>query len=258
LARLRSLIEGLFGVYLFRAKYFPRGVKRDHDIKEALPKFRADVVFDVGANIGQSARAYLIYFAGAQIFCFEPVGSTFFELRENMKGHSQVHCYRLALGASRGEGDMVLSGASVMFHMAGPPQPSAPPEAGELERVDIQALDDFCRDSDIKSISYLKIDTEGYDLEVLKGAQTMLREQRIDLVEVEAGMYPGDTRHVPFEKLKEYLEQQEYFVFALYEQMYEWSMNMANLRRINPVFVSRRVLEENREASSNSHATMKI
>ena len=250
--KIKTLIEKISGFYLFRAKYFPRGVKLQHDIKQHLPRFRAEVVFDVGANVGQSAKKYLMWFAGAQIFCFEPVEASFFELREKLKNHRQVHCHHLALGASDSTGNMVHRGSSDMFFLAKTEKESSQYKPDELEKVEIQTLDHFCRDHGINKISYLKIDTEGNDLEVLKGAENMLQEQRIDLVEVEAGMHPGNTRHVPFEVLKKHLEQRQYFVFALYEQMYEWSENAPHLRRTNPVFISRRAIEANKK-TNNRH-----
>lgn len=244
--RIRALVERLSGFYVLRAEYFPRGVKLQHDIEQHLPQLRTEVVFDVGANVGQSARKYLAWFAGAQIFCFEPVEATYLELRERLKSHRQVHCYHLALGASDSTGNMVHRGSSDMFFLAKTGKESQY-QPDELEEVQILTLDHFCRDHAIQKISYLKIDTEGNDLEVLKGADGMLKENRIDLVEVEAGMHPGNTRHVPFEVLKKHLEQRQYFVFALYEQMEEWSEDAPHLRRTNPVFVSRRAIEANKK-----------
>ena len=189
---------------------------------------------------------------GERGICFEPVEASFFELREKLKNHRQVHCHHLALGASDSTGNMVHRGSSDMFFLAKTEKESSQYKPDELEKVEIQTLDHFCRDHGINKISYLKIDTEGNDLEVLKGAENMLQEQRIDLVEVEAGMHPGNTRHVPFEVLKKHLEQRQYFVFALYEQMYEWSENAPHLRRTNPVFISRRAIEANKK-TNNRH-----
>lgn len=167
-------MERAANVRIYRT--LPRGVDVAHDIARAFPRYRVDVVLDVGANVGQSARRYL--------GCF----------------------------------------------------PEAP------EAVDIVTLDEFCASSRIERVSYLKIDTEGGDLEVLRGGERMLKGQRIDLVEVEAGMNAGNKRHVPFEALKGYLEARDYLLFAIYEQMHEWITGEPHLRRTNPAFVSRRMI----------------
>jgi hypothetical protein len=51
--------------------------------------------------------------------------------------------------------------------------------------VDVIDLDTFSRDHDISIIHLLKIDTEGHELEVLKGAANMLRENRIRAIQFE-------------------------------------------------------------------------
>jgi hypothetical protein len=94
---------------------------------------------------------------------------------------------------------------------------------GERVLVDVTTLDEFCAVQAVERIDILKIDTEGLDLDVLRGARQLLAEQRIGIVEVEAGMHGGNTRHVPFEVLKAYLEA-------------------------NPAFVSQRLIERNRGA----------
>jgi hypothetical protein len=80
----------------------------------------------------------------------------------------------------------------------------------------------------------------------------MLNEQRIDLVEVEAGMNAGNKRHVPFEALKGYLESKSYLLFGIYHQVREWPTNEPHLRRTNPVFISRRMIETNRRRTETS------
>jgi len=243
--KIKKLVENLFGIDIFWASNLPLGTKLFHDIKHRLPQFRADIIFDIGANVGQSTRKYLLWFSVAQIFCFEPIELTFNKLQENLREHSNVYCFKLALGGSNSRGDMVLHGPSERSFLVRTPEELSQYSQEKLEKVEIQTLDDFCKNSDIKNISYLKIDTEGNDLEVLKGAQGLLSEQRIDIVEVEAGMNPENTRHVPFAELTKYLEQRNYFLFGIYEQMHEWPTNAPHLRRTNPVFISKRVREAN-------------
>ncbi len=57
---LRRLFERLTGTHIFRN--LPRGVDRFADIRHYLPNVRIATVFDVGANVGQSARSYVANF----------------------------------------------------------------------------------------------------------------------------------------------------------------------------------------------------
>ena len=48
-----------------------------YDVAGSLPNYRFDVLFDVGANVGQSAIAYRKAFPNAAIYGFEPIGASF-------------------------------------------------------------------------------------------------------------------------------------------------------------------------------------
>jgi len=89
-------------------------------------------------------------------------------------------------------------------------------------------------------------------MEVLKGAVNMLTWQKIDLVQVEAGMNPRNRRHVPFESLKAFLESYEYFIFGIYEQVHEWPTGEPHLRRTDTIFISQRLIEMNRKSTGPS------
>ena len=137
---------------------------------------------------------------------------------------------------------MALQGSSDMFFLLGQSKESPINKDVPTESVDIVTLDEFCRTKRIDHINYLKIDTEGGDLEVLKGAVGMLTEQRIDLVQVEAGMNPTNSRHVSLESLKAFMESHMYFLFGVYEQENEWLTREPHLRRTNPVFISQQMI----------------
>lgn len=244
--KVKKIVEQLTNTHIYRV--LPHGIDLIEDITNTLPMYRVDIVFDVGANVGQSAHIYLARFPSSHIYCFEPVEDTFRKLQENLKGNERVDCYQLALGSSKRRGKMVMQGISKMFFLSDQSKESSMSDDVRTQSVEIVTLDEFCRIKRIDQINYLKIDTEGGDLDVLKGSASMLTEQRIDLVEVEAGMNPSNKRHVPFEILKEFLESHGYFLFGIYEQVTEWPTIEPHLRRTNPLFISHHMVEMNRKA----------
>jgi FkbM family methyltransferase len=253
--RLKNVVEKVTSTHIY--KDLPRGVDLFEDVKNDLPTFQADIVFDVGAHAGQSARKFLYCFPTSQIYCFEPAGRTFRQLQENLKGIERVHEFQLALGESKGKGRLLRHDSqayralprgidlSLMSRIDTLGGGSANDDL-HAEEVCIETLDHFCREGNINQINYLKIDTEGGDVAVLKGADTMLSEHRIELVQVEAGMNSQNTWHAPFEALKELLESKRYFLFGVYEQIWEWPTKEPHLRVADLLFISQPMITANK------------
>ena len=167
--KIKMLFENITGTRIYRN--LPRGVDVFYDINVCLPNFHPEIVFDVGANTGQSAQRYLSEFPGSKIYCFEPVASTYRMLKSNMRVHSNVLTYMMAFGAAEGKGRMALEGSSDMFFLIN--SKTEVPVNGNLlvDEVAMETLDGFCLEHCIMHIDYLKIDTEGGDMDVLRGAQ---------------------------------------------------------------------------------------
>lgn len=247
---LRHLIQRATGLHVYRRP--PRGADIFADIANDLPALRVHTIFDVGANLGQSAAEYLRAYPHADIHCFEPVAATAAKLAARFGDRVRVH--RIALSSSDGEGTMSLEGSPDTFRLVGA---TSAANNGATESVPVQKLDSFCSAQAIDHISYLKIDTEGADLEVLRGASRMLGENRIDLVQVEAGMNPGHDWHVPFEIMKAELEGLGYHLFSVFEQTRNWYPGAPYMQWANPVFVSNKVVDDHRDhfAASSLSAT---
>jgi FkbM family methyltransferase len=241
--RLRRLFEKLTGTRIYRT--LPRGIDRFADVENWLPNLHIGIVFDVGANIGQSARSYLANFPNAQIYCFEPVGATHRQLERQLRGYANVRSFKLALGAEAGPGTMVLEGSPDMFFLRRGADAVTTPDDAPVERVAVETLDNFCRSHAIDHIHYLKIDAEGADLDVLLGGEGLLNGQHVDVVEAECGMHGQNKRHVALDTLAKFLEDRSYRLFGIYEQVHEWPTGAPNLRRANPIFISDSVIREN-------------
>ena len=106
------------------------------------------------------------------------------------------------------------------------------------ETIALDTLDAFCRTHDVARIDYLKIDTEGHDLAVLKGGAGLLGASRAAIVQVEASMNPDNHFHIGADALAGYLNERGYRLFGVYEQTLEWTTADAYLRRANLLFVS--------------------
>lgn len=199
------------------------------DLPRWLPNYRLAVVFDVGANIGQTVKLFKTQAPDVRMYSFEPVQETYLELKNAVAGWTDVFCSPIALGAAPGAAHMRAVGTRTTNRIE--------PASKKTVEVPISTGDLFCADNGVERISYLKVDTEGHDMEVLHGFAGMLAPQKIDFVEVEAGMNPTNTWHVPLQTFREYLEPLGYMIFQLYDQVME-SKGRPVLRRCNPVFIA--------------------
>ena len=221
---------------------YPLGVDLNHDLQQ-LSAQHVGTVFDVGANVGQSAQQYRKTWPDAVIHSFEPVMSTFEKLKGAFAGDQRVVPHRIALSKEAGEGQMILAGKHDMHYLDR--GLSSQSERGAAETVPLTTLDAFCKGEGISHINFLKIDTEGADMDVLLGAEKMLSSQSIDIIQVEAGLHPDNQRHVPFESFKSHLEGFGYRLFGIYDQYPDRYSGLPIARRCNPVFISGQVIKAN-------------
>jgi FkbM family methyltransferase len=129
-----------------------------------------DLFVDVGANIG----TYTIWAGelGARVIAVEPAADTFALLRENVSLNGYpVEMFQLAAGARSGTGTFT-SGRDSLNRLD---------PAGDV-KVNVITVDDLLHG---RGATGVKIDVEGYELEVLRGCVEALAAQRIHLLQIE-------------------------------------------------------------------------
>jgi FkbM family methyltransferase len=189
-----------------------------------------DIILDVGANVGQSAIRFRAIFPQAKIICFEPVASTFAKLQQNTRKLG-VEVHKLALGSETKSQTMFLTRFSLSSSLLKPPED----ELRDAEQVEVVTLDQFVREHSLDRIGFLKIDAEGFDLEVIKGAAETLSSGRVKFVMAEVGFHPGDDRHPLFDEVRNALMNYKFRVFGIYGQGLEWT-GEPSLRFANALF----------------------
>ena len=137
-----------------------------------------DLFLDVGANLG----AYSILsgaLAGADVLAFEPSPDTYALLKDNLKLNgleTRLGAINAAVGARLGQIQFTV-GLDALNHVS--------LETGaNTMTVPVVTLDDAIPK---RLVSAIKIDTEGYELEVLKGAQRVLTGTHPCAVQIEVG-----------------------------------------------------------------------
>ena len=162
-------------------------------MQEMLPACRT--VFDVGANVGHWAALALQINPSLNLHCFEPSPATFIMLKNN-NFPSNVICNNAGLSATPGEANLFIfadgSGTNSLYQRQGLDQNTGSQNRQEPVRLD--TLDHYCEQQAIKTIDFMKIDVEGHELEVLKGATNILRQRNIKIIQFEYGGCNIDSR----------------------------------------------------------------
>ena len=218
---LRSILKNTlrqFGLRLYTDQSLPTGVDALLDISRlglsAMPTF-----FDVGANTGQTVDEILAHSPKARIFAFEPFPETFAQLREHAARLPNVQIYPLAMGASPGTLQVAAQGISSDFNSlvhTSTAGSDATPTQGEVA-ITVDTIDAVCARQGIQTIDVLKTDTEGYDLEVLKGADGMLTTGKVRYVLTEVTFDRKNTQNTPFAPVFEFLASKNFRFLGLYD-----------------------------------------
>lgn len=203
--------------------------------RAAWPEFGAGVVLDVGANVGQSYRAFRAQLPEAEIHCFEPAPETFPRLQAAARGDARAVLNRAGLAARAGRLDFT-TGHGTDNHLVARPEDMT----GDVVPVEITTGDAYCAKHAIARVDFLKIDTEGHDLAVLAGFSGMLRQGRIDLLAVEATTSLDNRFHVHLERFIHFLHPFGYRLTELVEPVRRVNRTRQELNGIwfcNAVFV---------------------
>lgn len=148
------------------------------------------LILDVGANLGQYAQAIRdVLGPSVKVHSFEPSPAAQQVFTNSHPNDPALHLHPYGLGAQSVQ-NMVLhahkmggSGSSIFKKEL----PGSDYQYGLQETINIRTLDEFLSEQGITKVDLLKIDVEGYELEVLKGAKAALANGAIDRIQFEFG-----------------------------------------------------------------------
>jgi FkbM family methyltransferase len=198
-------------------------------IKKYVSKIENGVILDVGANIGNYSRKIRAVNPKTPIYAFEPHPKTFLKLQENLK-ELDVTIFNMGVGS--GEGVLKLydyadndgsSHASLYKDVIEVIHKSKVTE----HEVDVVALDDFSTVNNIVRVDLLKIDTEGHELEVLKGFEQYIKSGKVHLIHFEFNEMNVASR-VFFKDLWDFLPNYDFYRML--------PNSLIPIKNYNPVF----------------------
>lgn len=163
------------------------GICHYNDIERLARAWHTPIatILDIGANDGSSALELTARFPSARIFSFEPHPTTFAQLTGRTASNPHIHATNSAVGANPGTLPMSVYTESRVNTLK--PSFHEPGRFGAPTTIDVPVttVDLFCPEHNLPSIDLLKIDTEGFDLDVLHGATTLLQRNAVRFIYVE-------------------------------------------------------------------------
>lgn len=136
------------------------------------------VIFDVGANVGGYSKDIVVSNPAATVFAFEPHPLTFARLVVNVKGQRNILPLNYAVGDRAGRQilyDRRSEGGTAHASIFREVIEDIHKSQSSGYEVNVITLDEFIEKKGLARVDLLKIDTEGYELNVLKGGVKAIR-----------------------------------------------------------------------------------
>jgi FkbM family methyltransferase len=150
--------------------------------------FGIRTIFDVGANRGEFAKACAVCFPDAVIHCFEPLPGCQTPLKNLASHFSKITIHSVALGEIEHIGEMFENEYSPSSSLLRMEQRHRDlwPKATATKKVDIvlKRLDGVVARERPAAPFFLKLDVQGYEMSVLRGATETLRQTAVVMTEV--------------------------------------------------------------------------
>ena len=153
-------------------------------------------IFDVGANVGDYAQVLVNYFGSrATIHSFEPSAKTYELFIKSTRAIPNIIPNQFGLSDSENtqllftnhEGSVWASVYKRNLDRYGM-------SLDQSEEIKLSTIDIYCRVNKIERIHFLKLDIEGHELSALRGAQQMIMDRKIDLIQFEFSSGNIDSR----------------------------------------------------------------
>lgn len=257
-------IEHILRPFEFQIRWFFRGLGYEFTRYEPnqygndpfndmqrLCKSADPVIFDIGANTGQTTRRFKQYFPKSHIHAFEPSPITFQVLSTNTADLQDVVVQNIGCGSQEGEAVFFENSSHDMSSFLQPDRDSW----GKVVRkrqLPMTTVDRYCADNQITHIDILKSDTQGYELEVLMGTTSLLGKGAVHLIYLEiifSQMYSDIPR---FDEIYKFLAEHDFLLVTFYR--FHFQNGVAGWT--DALFIHRRHWENHfRNSNSNTLAS---
>lgn len=152
--------------YLQKHEYYSRNLPRI--AKYIEDKYTEYSIIDIGANIGDTIALLRSEKVNQQIYCIEGDSEYYELLTQNAGLFSQVELYKYFLGEETTKASFEIDKS----------EGTAKLNTISSNSIELKKLDDIVQKHQLKNVKLLKIDTDGFDLKILRGGMNLIIEQK--------------------------------------------------------------------------------
>jgi FkbM family methyltransferase len=175
--------------------------------------FKCKTIFDIGAFKGQWTEEALEVFPDAGVLMFEPLKKTKDILDKFCAEHEGARWFNTALGKRSGTGKFIVKPSGSGSYCTKKSFKKIP-AAYEQQVVEMWALNDLIKTKKIALPELVKIDVQGFELEVLKGASKLFGKTEVFILEVSLYKFLG-PHHPLFSDILSYMDRKGYALFDI-------------------------------------------
>ena len=259
---LKNILTRFIKKIISFSGYELRGIKPlvSHNDYNSIHKFlvseilkcKEPIIFDVGANDGESIERFEKIFSRFKIYSFEPDENAFKRLKKNYHNKEYIEIYDF--GISNRDGNqkfysyahdkisslMQLDEKSKLYKSRKIAKKSGD-DFEKLKNVKIVKLDSFVKDKNISRINILKIDVQGYEPEVIEGAKYLIENNKIDIIEMEIILGFGYSKSISFYDVEKNLYKEGYKLAAI---NYDSNIISFSNYQVDVIYVSKKIFDK--------------
>jgi len=195
-----------------------------YEVQHQIIGDNANIIFDIGANRGDTVLKYAELFPKTINYAFEPFPKSFLKLQENTKDISRIKNIQLGISEKCGESvfysnfnedtNSLLSSSEIGL--------SSDVQVKNLTSILINTttIDLFCSENNIESIDIIKMDIQGAELFALKGAVNLLKQKKIKLIYLETYFRQQYLNQPLFHDVSSFLYDYGYYLQDIYSPIY--------------------------------------
>tara|TARA_E500000178_G_scaffold66392_2_gene63635 strand:+ start:937 stop:1716 length:780 start_codon:yes stop_codon:yes gene_type:complete len=226
---LKKIINKILGFLGYKISKISAKKKPDLDyITQIFTEKLDPIIFDIGANKGQSIERYKKMFENCYIHSFEPNIDEINNLENKYKDEKRLFLNNLAIGEKEeitsfninsisGHSSFLKVNPNTNWLKMRSKRIGVDPKNYTIKKVKTKliTLDKYAIDNQIDNIDILKIDTQGYEDKVLLGAKNLIEKNKIKIIQLELIFSQVYQKQLQIYDIEKILIPNKYKLFAI-------------------------------------------